>query len=111
MNYIAIPGMKYREMTNAESRKGRIIESVCSYFSISFHKLLTKRRYKELVLARQIIIYFLRKHLGLSWTEIGKVFNRDHTTAIHSFTSVRDYFDTDEWFRKQVMEIENKILS
>ena len=111
MNYIAMPGLKYREVDDTYTRRAKVIESVCQAFDISFKRLHTTKRHKPLAISRNLIFFFLRKHTSMTWLEIGSVFKRDHTTAIHGYTAIKNYFETDEVFRKQVMEIENKILS
>ena len=63
----------------------KMIETVCDFYKIKPELLSTKLRKKEVVHARQIIMYVFREHLDLSYSFIGKQFgNRDHTTVMHA---------------------------
>ena len=63
----------------------KMIQIVCDFYKIKPDLLATKLRKKEVVHARQIIMYVLREHLDLSYSFIGKQFgNRDHTTVMHA---------------------------
>ena len=63
----------------------RMIEIVCDFYKIKPDLLSTKLRKKEVVYARQLIMYVFREHLDLSYSFIGKQFgNRDHTTVMHA---------------------------
>jgi hypothetical protein len=43
-----------------------------------------KSRVREIVNGRAIVYIILRKHLKMSYTDISKVFNKNHATIIHS---------------------------
>ena len=63
----------------------KMIQVVCDFYKIKPDLLSTKLRKKEVVHARQIIMYVFREHLDLSYSFIGKQFgNRDHTTVMHA---------------------------
>lgn len=111
MNYQTIPGLKYRQPPDPNNRTRKVVDAVCESFGVNMDQIKGKRRQRRIVLPRQIIMFFLRKHTKMGWREIGCVFKRDHTTAIHSFSTVRNLYDTDPILRDQINEIENKILS
>ena len=68
----------------------RMIEIVCDFYKIKPDLLSTKLRKKEVVHARQLIMYVFREHLDLSYSFIGKQFgNRDHTTVMHACTKIQ----------------------
>lgn len=63
----------------------KMIQIVCDFYKIKPELLSTKLRKKEVVHARQLIMYVFREHLDLSYSFIGKQFgNRDHTTVMHA---------------------------
>ena len=49
-----------------------IIREIAKYYSISIEDILGKKRTKEIVLSRQITMYFLRHETGMSFPDIGK---------------------------------------
>jgi chromosomal replication initiator protein len=60
-------------------------------FGFASHELKTKRRNKNIVLARQVAMYIIRDLTELSLPEIGEIFNgRDHTTVLHAYNKIKD---------------------
>ena len=69
-----------------------------------------KARKKEIVIARQVAMYFSKDFTNNSLKSIGFHFGgRDHSTVIHAVQSVNDMIDTDNIFRKNVEEIKKRI--
>jgi chromosomal replication initiation ATPase DnaA len=61
-----------------------IEERAMRVFKISRQMLYSNRRYKEIVLARQFIMYWAVRRTTLSLPQIGRLMGgRDHTTVIH----------------------------
>jgi chromosomal replication initiator protein len=87
-----------------------IQKMVCDYFDVPFDKLLQKTRKREIVQARQITMYLAKAFTKNSLKTIGEHFGgRDHTTVIHSCQTVKDLMDTDNMFRENVMELQQKV--
>ena len=87
-----------------------IQKMVCEYFDVSYDKLLQKTRKREIVQARQITMYLAKTFTKNSLKTIGEHFGgRDHTTVIHSCQTVKDLMDTDNVFRDNVMELQQKV--
>jgi chromosomal replication initiator protein len=83
---------------------------VCEYYDIGYDKLQAKTRKREIVQARQISMYLAKKFTKNSLKTIGEHFGgRDHTTVIHSCQTVNDLMDTDNLFRDQVKELQQKV--
>ena len=77
--------IKNHVRTKATMSHDKMIQVVCEFYRIKPELLSTKLRKKEVVNARQIIMYVFREHLNLSYSFIGKQFgNRDHTTVMHA---------------------------
>ena len=61
-----------------------IIDEVCKFYNIEPTILRGQGRSKDIVLARQIAMYQIRRMTNLSLDEIGQEFSgRDHSTVIH----------------------------
>ena len=56
--------------------------------------LVGKKRTRNIIYARQIAIYLCRQMLDLPFNDIGKKFNRDHSTVMYSVTTV-EIFDVE----------------
>ena len=65
-----------------------IISQVCKFYSIDEATLRGTQRNKSVVEARQVAIFLIQKMTNLSTTDIGKEFNKDHTTMMHSVKKV-----------------------
>lgn len=65
-----------------------IVRMVCQSFGIAADVLGSKSRKQGHVQARNAAFYLARKHTDLSLQEIGKHFNRTHSTVIKGITSL-----------------------
>lgn len=65
-----------------------ILDIVCEKLDVCGADLRNRSRKKELIAAKRIIIYVMKKR-GFSSTYIGKFLNCDHTTVIHNFKKLR----------------------
>jgi chromosomal replication initiation ATPase DnaA len=78
-------------------------------FNLELHSLrLPSRGRAEIALARQVAIYVLHVHLGLSLTASARAFGRDRTTAAHACQKVEDSRDSRR-FDRVLSEIETAI--
>ncbi|MFY0626873.1 MAG: chromosomal replication initiator protein DnaA [Reichenbachiella sp.] len=96
---------------NIESEVGieYIQKTVSEYFNVSHDDLKAKTRKKEIVIARQIAMYFSKDYTNHSLKSIGSHFGgRDHSTVIHALQSVNDMLDTDARFRSSFSELKKK---
>ena len=83
---------------------------VCEHLGISQEKLRGKTRKRDVVRARQIAMYFTKKHTQHSLKDIGLHFGgRDHSTVIHANNAVEDRMADDESFRDTVNTIGQKL--
>jgi chromosomal replication initiator protein len=83
---------------------------VADYFSVTVESLKAKTRKREIVVARQVAMYFAKEYTNLSLKSIGYHFgNRDHSTVIHALTAVSDMMDTDRKFNASMQELTKKL--
>lgn len=83
-----------------------IAKAVSSHFKISQEDLCGPSRKANLVLARQVLIYLLRKDLGLSLIRIGVIAgNRDHSTVINSLEKFNNLLTTSQNLRDEIARI------
>jgi len=86
----------------------QIQKAITDYYTIKVNSLLSKKRTKDVVFARQVAIYLSRELTDLSLTSIGEAFGRrDHTTIIHSCTKIKNKIKKDKGFKNI---IDNLIL-
>jgi len=96
-------------LENKKISIGQIQKAVTDYYTIKINFLLSKKRTKDVVLARQVAIYLSRELTDISLTSIGEAFGRrDHTTIIHSYNKIKDKIEKDKSFKGV---IKNLLLS
>ena len=87
-------------LENKKVSIGQIQKTVSDYYNIKVNFMLSKKRTKDVVLARQVAIYLSRELTDLSLSSIGEVFGRrDHTTIIHSYNKIKDKIKKDKSFK------------
>ena len=69
-------------MNNRGPSPQLIIRIVCEYYDVEEAMVRGSRRYKNVVVARNVAIYLLRKVTSLSLTEIGNEFGRSHAQIL-----------------------------
>lgn len=84
----------------------RIASQVGVYFRIAPQQLQSRRRYRSVVLPRQIGMYLARQLTKLSLEEIGAYFGgRDHTTVLHACRKVKSALGKDAALSGAVRQI------
>lgn len=68
-----------------------VVKAISDFYSIPEESIYEKTRRKEIVQARQVIMYILREDFNISYPLIGqKLGGKDHTTVIHSCLKVKN---------------------
>ena len=62
----------------------KLQDGVLERFDITKDELTGRSQCKKLVFARTVIVSLARKHTSLSYTQIGRLMDRDHSTLIAS---------------------------
>ena len=89
-----------------------IISYICSYYNIDEETLRGQSRSRDVVAARQLAMYLIRRMHATSLDGIGKEFgNRDHSTILHSLDKVEKQMQPDPKFAERVKEITTNISS
>ncbi len=99
-------------VTDIDSEVGidYIQKTVSDYFNVPQDDLKAKTRKKEIVIARQVAMYFSKDYTNHSLKSIGNHFGgRDHSTVIHAVQSVNDMIDTNAKFRISIDELKKKL--
>jgi len=87
-----------------------IQKTVSEYFHLSPADLKDKTRKKEIVIARQVAMYFSKEYTNHSLKSIGYHFGgRDHSTVIHAVQSVNDMMDVNSNFKGTIKDLQEKL--
>jgi chromosomal replication initiator protein len=87
-----------------------IQKTVAEYFKVDLDSLKSKIKKREIVIPRQVAMYFCKRYTQLTLALIGENFGgRDHSTVIHALESVEDMMKTDVNFKGSVEELGKKL--
>ncbi len=82
----------------------KIVNSASEKYNIPRDVILGKSRRNDIAWARHMAIYVMKKLMGCSTVEIGKFFNRDHSTIMASIEKIKKLADTDPTVAREIQE-------
>lgn len=97
MTYFAAPGTKSKMVLQPkilslgqQREQARIITyAVAKYYQVGVEELFKLGRKERIVIARQISIYLIRMYTGMTASEVGRFFSKDHTTILYAYNKVQ----------------------
>lgn len=101
---------KFVKSTTREISIDYIQKVVCDYFNLPIDVINSKTRKREIVQARQLAMFFAKKHTKSSLATIGlHCGNKDHATVLHACRTINNLVETDKQFRIYVDDLDKKI--
>lgn len=83
-----------------------ILEAVSRYYNIEEADIVSRKRKRAIVQARQVVMYLSKELTEASLAAIGaEMGGRDHSTVIYADRAIRDLLDTDTKFQAELKEI------
>ena len=83
-----------------------VVKIVAEYYQLEESSVYEKTRKKEIVKARQIVMYLLREDFNVSYPLIGqKLGGKDHTTVIHSCLKIKEDMKNDPSLLQELEQI------
>ncbi len=83
-----------------------VVKTVGEYYSLEETSIYEKTRRKEIVKARQVVMYLLREDFNVSYPLIGqKLGGKDHTTVIHSYLKIKADIKNDAQLLQELEQI------
>lgn len=87
-----------------------ITETVANYFNVLPDDIISKKRNKEIVIPRQIVMYLCKKFTDIPFTSIGKCLgNKDHATVMYGVNKIDEEISKNTDIKKYVDDIEKII--
>ena len=87
-----------------------ILEKVCAHFNVTTQNVFSRSRKRDYVLTRQVSMYFAQKYTKMPASRIGQLIgNRDHSTVIHSCSTIEQRLKVDKAFAEEIGSIENSL--
>ncbi|OGI68097.1 hypothetical protein A2738_02840 [Candidatus Nomurabacteria bacterium RIFCSPHIGHO2_01_FULL_42_15] len=83
-----------------------VVKIVSEYYKLEEVSVYEKTRKKEIVKARQVVMYLLREDFNVSYPLIGqKLGGKDHTTVIHSCLKIKNDLKNDPQLLQELEQI------
>ena len=86
-----------------------VITKVCEYYGLSRDKMMGTSRKKDVLLPRQVSMYFCRNLLSMSLPAIGKLFNKDHSTVSNAIDKIEEGMRQDPLLQSDIANIRRAI--
>jgi chromosomal replication initiator protein len=88
----------------------KLLDVVCTYFSVKPTDLKGSSRQADLVLPRQLAMYLLRVDMGFSLTKTAELLERkDHTTVMHAVEKIEKIVENDDRLRESLADIRTQL--
>lgn len=78
---------------------------VGKHYNVKMEDFNSKRKTQSVAWPRQIAMFLTTEMTDLSLPEIGREFNRDHSTVVHARDLVKDKITTDPFFSAEINQI------
>ena len=83
--------------------------AVEDFYGVSHKDIVGRGRARSIVRPRQVAIYLCRDLSETTLSNIGKAFNRDHTTVLHSCELISNQMQEDRNLREELEAVREKI--
>ena len=83
-----------------------LLDLICDYFSVDKAEMLSERRARVITDKRHVAMWCYKKLTPYTYPQIGRIFNRDHTTVAYACDKV-DFFVTK---RKNIGVVATELL-
>ncbi len=83
----------------------RIVDEVSRTYNVSADDIYSRKKQAEIAYARQVSMYIVSQAMSLSSTEIGKRFNKDHTTVLYTIEKIKKKIKENESERCLIEDI------
>ncbi|MGN1079691.1 MAG: helix-turn-helix domain-containing protein, partial [Alphaproteobacteria bacterium] len=82
-----------------------IQRKVAERYNIRLSEMMSKRRERSVARPRQIAMFLAKNLTTKSLPDIGRAFNRDHTTVLHGVKAVEELREKDPAFREETDDL------
>ena len=99
-----------KDLNHTELTADEIQKQVAEKFNLSVEALKSPSRIKNIVTARHLAMFLIKKHLHRSLSDIGRLFGgRDHTTVLNSLKKVEKLSEKDTDFKAILEDLHKEI--
>ena len=84
---------------------------VCSHYDVRLIDMMSERRTKGVVFPRQVAQYLCTRMTTLSLPQIGRQFDRDHSTISSTRRKISAMRESDQKFDEELSQLEAQLLA
>lgn len=88
-----------------------IQDRVCSEMGVPMRELLSARRSQQTARCRQVAMYLAVELTSASYPQVGRAFDRDHTTVLYGVRKIREALAVDHDLARVVGELTARLTS
>ena len=89
----------------------KIFAAIFKKYNVTKEDVLGKKRNREIANARHMAIYLIKEITEMSYPDIGKIFSRDHTTAIASYQAIEKRLSSDALAQVEIEELKKEVAN
>ncbi|MFN4245666.1 MAG: helix-turn-helix domain-containing protein, partial [Brevinematia bacterium] len=82
-----------------------IVKAVAKYYEISYEKIIDNSRTDQLMFARQVAMYLIKRLTNLTFSQIAERFGKVHSTAMRAYERIDSLIKRDLLIKQQIKEI------
>ncbi len=102
----AMPKFEMRRVMSVDE----VCKEVCDYSGVSIEDVKRNTRLHEVVVARQLAMYFAKRYTGESLSRIGVLLGgKNHATVLYSCNAVESMMKSDAAFKARVEELARRL--
>ncbi|MCF0113318.1 MAG: chromosomal replication initiator protein DnaA [Bacilli bacterium] len=87
----------------------KIVATVADYYSLTQSQVMGKIRTANIALARHIAMFLCRTLMSMNYSEIGKMFGKDHTSVMNAVDKVEKLWKTDTSMSLAIDQLKKKL--
>ena len=101
--------LKENQMIDQGKLIAQIVIAVCDLRSCTPNSITSQRRYKQAMYNRMLVYLIAHDVCQLSYSAIGRVLNRDHTTVINGVKRANGELQTNPAFRQDYIQLTQEV--
>lgn len=112
ISYMTLPGVRpemNRVSFHTYANIDKVVRVVTDFTGVTIEKMMSTARASYVSDSRFIMWYMLRKFTKMTLTDIGVMFNRDHTSVMYGENRCKDLIKTEPDFRNKVRFMEQQL--
>ena len=98
--------MKNITTSELRTRMQPLIEFVCEYTGTRPDLIFVKSRRPDIIMARQLVIYWLKRNTKLRYHHFEKIYNQTHGNLISGQKRINNLIDTEKELRQYIEDNE-----